>query len=1035
MCIFLKRTTVLVTLVIISLVLPAAYGGVGSDNPLAVFLTVPAREYDIGSEVTVGIWVYKEGVPYDAPLVIFEVGRYYDARSVNVSHVGMGEFESTFTIEEDDLGSTSSVYLRAGVWEGNGYWDDNAADSTYIYLPRLEIDLQLTDPADQFTAPGRLVEFQVRTRFKGVPVDPDPGTLVVKLIDAAGKEFEMITDRVDTGEYEGSCSISTFQKASEVYEIEAEAKYTWHSTTQTAIDVVTLWSDFYQIYVNVVESSIHGCELEIHALDMDGDPLIDARVILNITYFDDAKEVISIKVSDYTDLDGKAGFREPFTAVGQDETHVYIYGNVTLMGLTQSFEGKIRVMQPQLSPPTGNWFRILTLEEDPVVPGKTSTVDSFAYYDGDPLPDTPIYIYVLNGREVYYNGNVTTDSQGRFEYPLTVPEHGGVGWGPDRYVIAYYHAKMPGYYANWYHDIEMIHVGDPSLRYFTDHNAHSWTEMDVSPYQPGGEVTVTLSDREADGSDERAVIYWGVGSVDDVDNMLDPDAPEAWSSWTGSDIPHLYPVPATWDGESYIGTFHYPEFLSLDTEIFVLGTLTAMENDRPELRTALVEGLKVDLQPELALTPDTFPEVAAGIVEINGTATDDNALESIEYRIDGDEWKNALGAGEWGFTMDTIDMESGYHYVEIRGFDGVQYSEVMNVSFKVDQPPMVSIMGPVEGKKYIDKVKVWGLSGDDERVHYIEIKLDDGPWYKCYGIENWTYELSGDEMKLGNHTLMARSYDGHHYSPVQEVTFKITEEEQTNWLMYIIAMAIAIAVALVIALFVVRSRKGAAAAPARGGAAMTAPAPRSYSIQPDHGGRPVTGARGFGVGPGAVQGFILEVGDGKLRLKWYPPLDTGGGQLTGYRIYRGDHRNTLVRMLDVVPNATEYEDTGLSNGKSYYYAVSTLLGGMEGDMTDIQHGIPIGPPSHPVYPSGHVGDTSIVLSWRPPTKSGGSAIRGFVVLKGTSPEELRMHAELGYEFTYEDTEVVKGTTYYYAIMASNDSGWGEPTQLLIAKME
>ncbi len=82
-----------------------------------------------------------------------------------------------------------------------------------------------------------------------------------------------------------------------------------------------------------------------------------------------------------------------------------------------------------------------------------------------------------------------------------------------------------------------------------------------------------------------------------------------------------------------------------------------------------------------------------------------------------------------------------------------------------------------------------------------------------------------------------------------------------------------------------------------------------------------------------------------------------------------------------------------------------------------------------------MGDKSIVLSWRPPTKSGGSAIKGFVVLKGTSPEELRMHAELGYEFTYEDADVLKGTTYYYAIMASNESGWGEPTQLLIAKME
>ena len=56
-------------------------------------------------------------------------------------------------------------------------------------------------------------------------------------------------------------------------------------------------------------------------------------------------------------------------------------------------------------------------------------------------------------------------------------------------------------------------------------------------------------------------------------------------------------------------------------------------------------------------------------------------------------------------------------------------------------------------------------------------------------------------------------------------------------------------------------------------------------------------------------------------------------------------------------------------------------------------------------------------------------------IKGTTPEALKVHAELGYEFTYEDTEVVKGQTYYYAIIATNDAGWGEPTQLLIAKFE
>ncbi len=1035
MFILRPMTIVLVAFLAASLLLPAANASVAYDNPLAVFVTVPEGEYDIGSEVTVGIWVFREGVPYDAPLVDLEVGWYYSARAVNVSHIGTGEFEATFTIEERDLEYLSYVYLVAEAQEGTGYYDDDVFGYAYIYLPSLEIDLSLPDPSDQFPVPGELVEFEVRTSFKGSVVDPDPGTLVVELVDSTGKEYELMTERVDTGLYEGGASISSFQRSSETYQIAATAEYTYHSTTQSAAVSIELWSDFYQVFVKVVEATIHGCELEVYTFDKIGRPLVDARVMLNITYYDDALETLNIKVSDYTDLEGKAGFREPFTAVGQDETHVFVYGNVSHEGKTQDFSGRLRVMTPQLEPPSGYGFEVLPLSEDPIVPGATNTVDCFVYYGGDPMPDSEMNIYVMDSREIYYNGNVTTDSQGRLEYQLSIPDDAGNEGSDMDYLVAYYHALMPGYYEDWEYDTISMEVGDPSLRYYTDSTSHSWTKMEVAPYQPGGQVRVTLTDRMANGREERAVVYWGLGSVDDCENMYYRDAPEDWSIWTGSEIEHLYPVPCKWNGEEYEANFTYPEFLPLNTKVFVLGAITFTDGDEPEVRTALAEGLKVDLVPELEVPTSAVPDIASGTIEVNGTASDDNSLESVQYRVDDGEWKGALGTDEWGFSIDTTDYEHGYHILELRCYDGVQYSDVTNISFKVDQPPDVTIELPIEGKKYTGKVIVSGYSEDDGRVHYVELKVDESLWYKCYGIENWTYEISKDSLNVGEHVVQVRSYDGNAYSEVRMVTFAVKEPEQSNTYWYLIGVVIAVIVGVVVALAFVQSRKRSAAAPPP---AAGPPGAAGYRIQSDRGGRPVTAPMGMtsGLGgPGAPQGVNVEVGDGKLRVRWGPPMSAGGGQLTGYRLYRGDHRDSLVHLLELVPQATEYEDTGLSNGNSYYYAMSALVNGMEGDMSNIQHGIPIGPPSHPVYPGGHVGENSIVLSWRPPTKSGGSAIRSFVILKGTDPEELKVHAEVGYEFIYEDTEVEKGKTYYYAIMAVNDVGWGEPTQLLIAKME
>lgn len=56
----------------------------------------------------------------------------------------------------------------------------------------------------------------------------------------------------------------------------------------------------------------------------------------------------------------------------------------------------------------------------------------------------------------------------------------------------------------------------------------------------------------------------------------------------------------------------------------------------------------------------------------------------VQMRIDGNEWKDAIGNYSWGYTLDTRSLNNGKHAFEFRAYDGKEYSEIVKVEFKVD---------------------------------------------------------------------------------------------------------------------------------------------------------------------------------------------------------------------------------------------------------------------------------------------------------------------------------------------------------------
>lgn len=65
--------------------------------------------------------------------------------------------------------------------------------------------------------------------------------------------------------------------------------------------------------------------------------------------------------------------------------------------------------------------------------------------------------------------------------------------------------------------------------------------------------------------------------------------------------------------------------------------------------------------------------------------------------------------------------------------------------------------------------------------------------------------------------------------------------------------------------------------------------------------------------------------DHAVLLYWNPVLmDPDYDDLDGYRVYRSNDNSLFSRIATVDRNTTEYEDTGLQNGRTYFYAVTSF---------------------------------------------------------------------------------------------------------------
>lgn len=188
--------------------------------------------------------------------------------------------------------------------------------------------------------------------------------------------------------------------------------------------------------------------------------------------------------------------------------------------------------------------------------------------------------------------------------------------------------------------------------------------------------------------------------------------------------------------------------------------------------------------------------------------------------------------------------------------------------------------------------------------------------------------------------------------------------------------------------------------------------------------------------PGPPEGPLTypETSRHSVTLKWNPPKDDGGSEITGYRIeYQEVGATYWERVIEAV-GGTTYTVRALDHGKEYRFRVraENMIG-----LSDPLTGAPViakdpfDPPGPPSTPEVTGYDRNLIsLSWNPPHNDGGSPILGYVIEKfekkgGGDWSPVKMRLIKGTEATV--TGLSEGETYQFRVRALNAAGEGEPS--------
>jgi len=170
-----------------------------------------------------------------------------------------------------------------------------------------------------------------------------------------------------------------------------------------------------------------------------------------------------------------------------------------------------------------------------------------------------------------------------------------------------------------------------------------------------------------------------------------------------------------------------------------------------------------------------------------------------------------------------------------------------------------------------------------------------------------------------------------------------------------------------------------------------------------------------------------------ITLSWSPPSTHGGSPLLGYRVLRGSDPASLEPVMDIGPGTTLFVDEGLTDRVARTYSVVAFSALGAGSRASAVTATPITAPLMPTNFRVIVGFQTATLTWGFPLDDGGMSVRGIIVHRGTSADDLPAIARLDPSVTsYTDTGPPYRQPLYYSVSAYNDVGDGILAAVIVA---
>jgi hypothetical protein len=139
--------------------------------------------------------------------------------------------------------------------------------------------------------------------------------------------------------------------------------------------------------------------------------------------------------------------------------------------------------------------------------------------------------------------------------------------------------------------------------------------------------------------------------------------------------------------------------------------------------------------------------------------------------------------------------------------------------------------------------------------------------------------------------------------------------------------------------------------------------------------------------PSAPRTLTAQRGAESAALTWTAPSSTGGSPITGYNLFVGTapgaESSKALNSTPLAATARAYTAPGLTDGTKYYFTVRAVNAVASSAASNEASTTPVAAPRPPVRVVAYPGTASVGITWTASELTGGSAITGFNVFKGT----------------------------------------------------